>query len=152
MKVIGQSIFYLIAFIPLRRYAGGYHANSEKKCRVISFFMVLTSFIVMRCLNDNGVCILIIGAVVFGVFILGLAPIENENKKLDAEERKQYKNATRKILVTEIVCLLILHYANLQWVVEGIAISIITVGVVLILGILKNGTIAKKSEGGKYFM
>lgn len=31
-----QSIVFLICFIALRKYAGGYHADTQKRCYVIS--------------------------------------------------------------------------------------------------------------------
>ena len=35
-----QSIVFLICFIALRKYAGGYHADTQKRCYVISVLII----------------------------------------------------------------------------------------------------------------
>ena len=42
------SIIFSLAFCALRRYAGGYHAKTQKRCYVISLIILIMSFIIMK--------------------------------------------------------------------------------------------------------
>ena len=51
-----QSIVFLICFIALRKYAGGYHADTQKRCYVISVLIIAVALWATRYKSDNSVC------------------------------------------------------------------------------------------------
>ena len=46
-----EGIIYLLFYCSLRTYAGGYHADSEEKCYITSFAMVIISLFCIEMLN-----------------------------------------------------------------------------------------------------
>lgn len=138
LKIIPQSIIYMVALIFLRKYAGGYHASSEKKCFVISFFMVLSGLIVLKIMGKENLWVLMILAMISSGIIWKFSPIDNKNKRLSVQEMRVYKKVTRVMLILELMTLGYAYFYSFWWLVGGIAIAMITVGTVVILGHLQN--------------
>ena len=87
-----QGIIFLLFFFPLRIYAGGYHANTESRCYLLSTIAEVIIF---------GVCCkipvgsnwyfpitIMIASITIGIF----APQDNNNKKLNRNEWYLSKN------------------------------------------------------------
>ena len=137
---IFQCILYMALFIPLRSFAGGYHANSPQRCYVYSVACVTIAMIIIKLdfLNElYYYCI----AVVSGILIFMLAPVEDHNKPLDDLEVEHYRLRTRVILTIEglfFACAMVLNWKN---VVLCITLAFLTLGLMLIAGKIKNRNI-----------
>lgn len=86
------GIAFLIIFIPLRMYTGGYHADTYLKCNVL--FMGVYLFSVMLylvCLKVNIIQYSFVLMIISFIIISFRAPIENENKRITSEKKKQYR-------------------------------------------------------------
>lgn len=102
---IKEVIFFLCMFIPLRSFAGGYHAKKAWQCVVLSnLSIVMTLGLSDWVIQYNiSVFIYLIGEFVLGVIIVYLSPVESENKKLDLLEKKLYKKYTTGIFLIELL-------------------------------------------------
>ena len=89
MGIFIQGIIFWICLCALRRYAGGYHADTQKLCFVISFFVLLLSLAWIKSANNIGVSKIIMQTIML-LIILFLAPVENKNHILDIVERQRY--------------------------------------------------------------
>ena len=61
-QVFFQSIVFLVCFIVLRKYAGGYHADTQNRCYVISTVIFAVALLAIRYMsdgNDNEIFILL---------------------------------------------------------------------------------------------
>lgn len=139
MGQLWECLILEVVFIPLRSYAGGYHASSEVKCYFLSAAMIVSDLILLRYLpiwfNVNiGILYLTVAVAV----IMLLAPVENKNKPLDPDERRVYGHRTHIVLFVELVtaafCLL-LYLVNAFWV---IVIGIFSVAFSLVAGACTN--------------
>jgi len=87
-----ESILFLICFVPLRQFTGGYHANSYLKCNLlfsILFIILLTIFNLTVTRISFYWCILMI---VFSISIfLSECPIEHSNKPLTDSQKMKNK-------------------------------------------------------------
>ncbi|MDY4838623.1 MAG: accessory gene regulator B family protein [Lachnospiraceae bacterium] len=85
------SIIFSLAFCALGRYAGGYHAKTQKRCYVISLIILIMSFIIMKYISklDHVEGLILLMAFCCGI-IWHFAPIENKNKSLDELEQKNF--------------------------------------------------------------
>lgn len=135
-----ESILLLVAYMPLRSYAGGHHSDSSKRCYVVSSCimgiwvgMLRTGALSTSCC----VIILTLGAAV----CLCIAPVEDKNKPLDETERRVFRKRSIIILFLEILIWLFLSFVIKKYE-QIIPIVIFTEGVMLILGNIKN-TVAK---------
>ena len=84
------SIFFLVGFMSLRVYAGGFHAKSEKKCAVLSAITVLAAYVLIKSNIENILLVLIPGAIAM-VVICVLSPVENPDNLLSATEKRYFK-------------------------------------------------------------
>lgn len=87
--VIGAIIFLLV-YILLRRFTGGYHASTYFRCKIITVAVFLISLIASHILNVFWWMYIILFTI-GNVVIYILAPIENSNKPLNVAEKKKYK-------------------------------------------------------------
>lgn len=102
-----QSIIFLISFIKLRSYSGGFHANSSIKCYFLTIITVISSLLVNRFVSlDRFIWFGLL--IVFGIIILQLSPIGTSNKPLDDIERIIYKRKT--IIVWCFECLVAVFF------------------------------------------
>ena len=87
-----ESILFLICFVPLRKFTGGYHANSYFKCNLlfsILFIILLTIYnLTVTRISFYG-CILML---VFSISIfISECPIEHSNKPLTDSQKIKNK-------------------------------------------------------------
>jgi len=100
-----SSVVFLVMFIPLRKYAGGYHANSRLGCVLVSIASISCCFWLITKMKWSSYYLLL--AVVSILIIFFIAPVQNSKKILEEFERKIYKRKTRMILVIEGIILVI---------------------------------------------
>lgn len=52
-QVFFRSIVFLVCFIVLRKYAGGYHADTQNRCYVISTAIIAVALLAIRYMSDG---------------------------------------------------------------------------------------------------
>ena len=101
-----SSIIFLVAFIPLRTYAGGYHAKTILRCYIITIvLMVFTIFSFKQSMWSQGYSCVILGLA--GVLLYKLVPVDNYNHRLTLHERKVFRKKALLIMCLEIFISLI---------------------------------------------
>ncbi len=129
---------FLLCFMlfPLRKCAGGFHADTRGKCFLFSTGLLLASCILFFKLKwlDFGYLIVVS---VFGGIIWNLSPVENENKQLDEMEYSVYKKRTRMILLAESLLFIICFILECIKIQQMITMSLFIVGIVGVTGKLK---------------
>lgn len=110
-------LLFLCIYIPLRKYAGGFHAKSNERCIIYStLIIVLVIFcnrLMMQYTYDyKGIAVFISLLLLANIYYL--APVETKNKRLDMEERKYYKKKVRDICKIHIA-FMVLNLLILQW-------------------------------------
>lgn len=135
--LIGQSLLFLLGFIPLRTYAGGFHAKTELRCYFTSIIQMITVLLVIKWVPWNPLIYIIIMTVSV-LIILALAPVNNSNNLLNNAELSIYRKITILILCTEISIIFI--FIAIHWFTFGVtgALVLCTVSISLILGKIKN--------------
>lgn len=101
-------LLFMVMFIPLRSYCGGYHASKTWMCIILSNVAVAGVVLVVKKFQFAVDYIPLLTAEVIGTaVILLLAPIQSEAKKLSDNEKQVYKKYVRFILIIELVFALI---------------------------------------------
>lgn len=95
---------YLIFFVPLRIFTGGYHAKTSEKCFVISTLMYSASIAAVKIFpllyqRWEGIAAGLISVLV----ILVMAPLINENNPLNQHQKKRNRIIAYSILVVDLV-------------------------------------------------
>lgn len=124
--VFFQSIIFYISLNELRRFAGGYHAKTERRCFLISFCLLVFSLVFIKYIGQWGESHVALFIVTFfqSVLIFFLAPVENENKLLDEEEQVRFRKKARQILIGEWILLTFSFSLRVSFIFVSIAAAI----------------------------
>lgn len=110
LNLIKGVLSFLIFFIPLRRYIGGYHFNSKILCFIFSIIFTLSIPLLAITLGkiDYGimVCTLIL-AIIITYYVKA---VDHPNKRINAHEKYLYTK--RAILIELIYSMIILFFYN----------------------------------------
>ena len=111
---VPRFILFFVAFLLVRKNAGGYHAETKLGCYVTSCGTVLGVLLLMKYIDLQG-AVLIVGMLLLMIsdgIILWLAPLGNKNRELDEDERRYFRKRSIRILGLEnilVLFLLIIH-------------------------------------------
>lgn len=111
--MLWQSVLFSLAYIPLRRYAGGYHAKTPGRCYILSIILILSALTlinIIKTIDAAVICCFIISAII--IFIK--APVASSNKPLNSKEKTAFARRTRIILLVELLVTIIVSQFNLE--------------------------------------
>ena len=127
------TVFYIICFCTLRKYAGGYHAKTVFTCYLLTLTAALGMLVLLRQFD-------FIAPVQFalwfisGIIILLFAPIQNENKILDDIEKVIYQKRTIITWLIQTIGMVLLYWLDFSNCFEAILISHVYVAISMIVG------------------
>lgn len=126
LHMIPQFIVFTVVFILLRTYGGGIHMNNYLGCFICSILVQNTIILINEYYT---LTVSIAWIIIFGgtILILKVAPVENINRELDANEREHCKGVTKKILVGVIIVSVFCTYLKRNNIVSLIALTIMVV-------------------------
>ena len=87
-----ESVIFLLVFISVRTFTGGYHADSYFRCNLLmcTSFIIVFSLANILCKTINLLYVLLAFSFVLSVIII-FCPVENVNKPIPAEKRMGLK-------------------------------------------------------------
>ncbi len=133
-----ESILFLVIFVALRNFCGGYHANTHFVCNIIfvsSLVMVLLYVEYIRVCNYY----LFIGEwIVSFAIIAWLAPVENKNKRISLTKRKMYKINSIGLTLGFMFISIIIHDVFFEGSIV-INLTVLIVAISMIVGKIKEG-------------
>lgn len=136
-----ETLLYLASYMPIRIYAGGYHANTHRSCiTIFNICYVILFFIVEILLGLNYIHIIYILAAGATFVIFILAPIEDMRKPLDEKEICVYKKKAQKGVLILYLFAIIVSCAVPELREEicyGMA-AVFEIAMLLIIGYIKN--------------
>lgn len=133
MGMVKETIIFMLAYLPLRRMAGGYHARTQLRCYLLGIVLTVSVLLAVKLLPWNWVAdsvLLIIASMV----VIWQAPLEDCNKPLDEAERIAYGQQTRKLLIAEIVVYMGLTALKQSTLSQVLAASLVALAIMLLLG------------------
>lgn len=142
MDMVWQSVILLLFFIPVRTFAGGFHANSPRICYIFSSLMQIGALCILSVISFSllmNICILVIT----GLLIIYLSPVEALNKPLDSNEIIKYKKISIRNWSIELLCWILFYMLGLIQTSNCIMMSFILVSTLLLAGAISNRIKAK---------
>lgn len=138
-QFLGTCLF-LLCFLMLRTNIGGYHAKSYERCYIVMILTYLGAYtcIALTPLQWIWPAIIVIAVVSFiGVVFLG--PIDNENKRWEAERTERAKRTSIAISLLEIVASIAIAIAFPQYIKLSfwIMLSLLSTVVLLLIAHLQ---------------
>lgn len=134
-----ETIFFFLAFIPLRIYAGGYHADSKLKCYIISILVYVFFSITLFALTQRfTLSIILIGEFLTAIVVFTISPVVHKNKRISTTEFEKYRKVCRIIFILEMFFLTIIFFLNLKYLGIAFSLGSITVGISILAALLKD--------------
>ena len=131
-----EATVLCLMIFPLRKCAGGFHADTKEKCFFLSTGLLLLSCLLFFKLSWTNYDYMIIICISAGI-IWNLSPIENANKRLDETEHQVYRRRTRILLVAESLLFILSCLLGWDKMQRIIAMSLFVVGIVVVIGKIK---------------
>ena len=131
-----ETVIFMASYLPLRSFAGGYHAKTHMRCYFFSIVLTIVVILMIRFIDWSNYAISIL-AIVTGFIIYILAPIGDSNKPLDKIEVVRYKNKTNLLLITELIIVFSLINSPLKIVSVCVVVALLALSVMLSIGKLK---------------
>lgn len=132
-KMVWESMIFLISYIPLRTYAGGYHARTQIRCYFLSILMIILVLLSIKTVPWTSP--MMIGVTILsGSIIIILAPVEDSNKPLSDSQEKVFRKVTRRILAIELIIMITLLWMEYIIFALPMVLAIITVSVMVTMG------------------
>lgn len=142
ISIVGNSLLlfigFLLFFIPIRTFAGGYHAKHSETCFGISVGLYIVAMIIFNQFPN-----LYKNALVIVLFILAIAilliwsPLKNPNHPLADYQYKRNRRVVFGIVIIDIMLFVIFTKMN-DAIASGEAIFIILASVFLAIGKLES--------------
>lgn len=145
MRNFPQTLLFFTAFVPLRIYAGGYHADTKLRCYFVSLATYAIFTIAIYVLPVKSYLATALSATAFTVtMILSSTPVIHKNKSVNDIERKYYRKFSIGIcsVETAIILLLTAIFPESQ-VIVSLAFGQAAVAFSMIAAVIK-GKIAEK--------
>lgn len=125
-----ETLVFLIIFTLIRRYSGGYHANSKLKCTLVSTFVMLIS-IGLPIFFSNTISY-IVGAVLAIITIWVFAPVEHPNRPLTDNAIRHCRIYSRVLTVLTGIVILVLNIYKPEYAYTA-SLSLFSVAILIIV-------------------
>lgn len=142
-----ESIVFYIAFQFIRRYAGGYHAETETRCEILSTLSILACIVVIRLSKAyNFQTVLLIISAVSAVCIFSLCPLDTPEKPLSDKEFKYFRRVSWLILLVIVIAVIVSYAFEFQMVTVPCCLSLILESILLAAGKIKKALQKNNAE------
>lgn len=132
-RMIPQVILFTVAYINIRRYAGGYHAKTRQICYIYSSLMIVAALALINILTNYWQISLTVAAIT-GAIIFILAPVEHKNKPLRENEKKVYRQRARIFTGCELLIAVIAGVTKLPMFSAVVATAFLMLCIMLLAG------------------
>ncbi|ROR29125.1 accessory gene regulator B [Mobilisporobacter senegalensis] len=141
-----QTTIFILEYCFIRRYAGGYHADTHGRCIAafsILYFLML-GITEMFHINEANL-ILILASIVSNIIVFQLSPVADQNKPLEDHEIKRNSLMSKRLVIISLVINIILYlfFKNEYSLVLFALYAQVWVGAVVLVGYIKNRYITK---------
>ena len=131
-------LLFLISYIPMRSFCGGYHADTNLGCTIVSALLICCVCWIYQ--NIRGSVLMIYYPFIYlisGYLVIRYAPVPTQNKPLDETETVRYRRKSRILWLLETGIGIALYFLLREYGVV-IAVSHLFLACMMIVGKLKN--------------
>ncbi len=137
-KCFLETIIFYISFQFIRRYAGGYHAETELRCEIFSTLSIISCVLLIKISKEyNFYLILLCFALICSIIILIFAPLDTPEKPLSQKEFKYFRKISLIILISILIAIALSYYFKIKYIFLPCCISLILEGILISAGKIK---------------
>lgn len=134
-----EEFIFLIGFLSIRKYAGGFHANTYTMCHFLSWINQLAMIFLLNATPSEIVSYFIVGLSGISIVVVYIfAPIQNENREFSSEERNRFKINSRVSVIIVILLAYILYFTIFTYKYPyALILGVFSVSISLVAGKIK---------------
>lgn len=121
-----EVVCFCISFIPIRIYAGGFHAKKSSTCMLISAMVVIANILIVRGMLSWDIPVflymVLVELPVFALLVL-CSPVETQNRGIGNTEKKYFRTMVGRILIAELIVEILFSVAGFDKIVVSFAVS-----------------------------
>lgn len=138
LKCFFESISFYVMFQAIRKFAGGYHADTEILCEIMSSLSIATCIIIIKLSYTYDFSIyLFCTSIISAVAIFILCPIDTPEKPLTDKEFKYFRKVARSILIIILTIITVTFIFKWKLLFASSCLSLILESILLIAGKIK---------------
>ena len=145
MGMFWESIMFMLTYIPIRIYAGGYHSKTQARCYMVSIFINGFAMIAIKWIIWHMLLI------VSQIGIVALAPIDDNKKLLTDNEKRIYRRNLYGLLCIINCIILICKVLSCLIIVNCMMVALGIALIMLIVGKFKNVYMKNLLKGGNKY-
>ena len=135
MGCLKKCLAITLPFAVIRKFSGGFHTKHSWSCLIISSVLMLSCVYISKYCECSTVLMIVTGIAVIILFVC--SPVDCENRRLDADEKKQYKKMTILLVAFFYILSMSLRIFNLLEWSQNIAIGIVLAAILQVPCVLK---------------
>lgn len=135
--MLWQSVLYLFVFVTVRRFAGGFHFNSQLIC-YLSMCIICPIVLLIIKYTENSVMLYSIIMAISTLVLLIVSPVPAIEKPLDEKEKIVYGSIARIIITVIAVIYAVLCNFEQIYIAKIISVTIFVVAIFTIMGKIKH--------------
>lgn len=115
--LVKEVIVFTVFFSGLRLQAGGFHAKTIAGCFIGTVLMFFSSIFLIRLMPTKYMYpYILLSLVISTSLVFVYAPVENENRPLDAEEKRIYRYRSILTVIAGSAIILLLAYLKEEFI------------------------------------
>jgi len=108
---VKETIIFLVFFMPLRTYGGGYHADTHFRCFLILFACISFLYYLLYSIPINILMITAWIEVIYGSMVIEVfSPVVDSNHPMSKRQIKYSKKITRILICVYLILCVVLNY------------------------------------------
>lgn len=144
LSELSYFLAYLVFFVPLRVFAGGYHSSTSERCFILSNVMYTLSVLITKYISFAEFKAIIVFLIIIAyAVIIALSPLVNKNNMLDDKQVRRNKVVVYSLLFIDMIIGVLLYKYNQEMLLNEY-ISIIFVTILLLIGKIKSKYISQQ--------
>lgn len=128
-----ESVVFLLAYTPLRTFAGGFHARTQLRCYFGGIVLTQAVLLAMHWIPHTSVVLTLLGLAAFFI-IFALSPVADANKPLTLKERNVYRRKAHALLIGLSAVAAVLYALHFSALSAAVVISLDALAIMLLLG------------------
>ncbi|MFQ9857515.1 MAG: accessory gene regulator B family protein [Ruminococcus callidus] len=146
MQMLIEAILFTVIYIPVRVYAGGYHASTPQRCWAFSAIMLWIALCIVKYTPQMYFWVITTLSLIACIVVFLLSPVEDRNKRLDEKEHHVYHIRAIVVMTIEMIVAMLLFALHFTQFVLVLEIAWCSLAVMLLLGKGKN--VFENKKGG----